>query len=147
MKQLIRRLRFVPVLALGTVALTSCPVNPATGERQFILLSENQEIRMGQEYAKQVDASLGLCDDAGLQAYVSEMGQKLAAQSERPNLPWSFKVVDDPVVNAFALPGGPIYVTRGILGYFNSEAELAAVLGHEISEFVVIGNGLRMLRT
>ncbi len=132
MKKFSRRLRFVPVVALATVTLTSCPVNPATGERQLILLSENQEIQMGLEYAKQVDASLGLYDNASLQSYVSEMGLKLAAQSERPNLPWSFKVVDDPVVNAFALPGGPIYMTRGILGYFNSEAEMAAVLGHEI---------------
>jgi len=79
-----------------------------------------------------VQRSLGLVDDPELQRYVSDIGKRLAATSERPDLPWSFEVVDDPVVNAFALPGGFIYVTRGILAYFESEAELAGVLGHEI---------------
>jgi predicted Zn-dependent protease len=75
---------------------------------------------------------MGLYADSALQRYVRELGTRLAATSERPNLPWTFRVVDDPVVNAFALPGGFIYVTRGILAHFESEAELAAVLGHEI---------------
>ncbi len=117
---------------LMTALFAGCATNPATGERMFSLISENQEIEMGQSYAQQVDQSMAMYDDAGLQAYVERIGKELAAVSERPNLPWSFKVVDDPVVNAFALPGGPIYVTRGILAHFNSEAELAAVLGHEI---------------
>ena len=67
-----------------------------------------------------------------VQAYVERLGKGLAAKSERPDLPWSFKVVDDPTVNAFALPGGYIYVTRGIMTHLRSEAELVAVLGHEI---------------
>jgi predicted Zn-dependent protease len=112
--------------------LTGCPVNPATGERQLILISESQEIEMGRGAAQQVEASIGLYDDPQLQDYVSGIGQELAANSEKPNLPWSFKVVDDVAVNAFALPGGFIFVTRGILAHFNSEAELAGVLGHEI---------------
>jgi predicted Zn-dependent protease len=87
---------------------------------------------MGRDADPEITSSIGLVDDPELQAYVSDLGQRLAAVSERPNLPWSFKVVDDPIVNAFALPGGFIYVTRGILAHFDSEAELAGVLGHEI---------------
>jgi predicted Zn-dependent protease len=129
-----RARRLLPIVAGAALATTlvGCPVNPATGKRQLILISQGTEIEMGREGAKQVEAALGLYDDPDLQAYVSEVGEALAARSEKPDLPWSFKVIDDPVVNAFALPGGFIFVTRGILGYFNSEAELAAVLGHEI---------------
>ena len=87
---------------------------------------------MGQQYSEQIAATMPVYDDAGLQAYVDDIGQRLAATSERPNLPWSFTVLDDAAVNAFAVPGGYLYVTRGILTHFNSEAELGAVLGHEI---------------
>lgn len=97
-----------------------------------MLVTEGQEIQMGREADPQVSAGYGLVDDPALQRYVSDLGLRLAAVSERPDLPWSFKVVDDPIVNAFALPGGFIYVTRGILAHFDSEAELAGVLGHEI---------------
>src|SRR6185503_15296352 len=75
---------------------------------------------------------MGLYDDPKAQAYVSRLGKELAAHSERPNLPWSFKVVDDPAVNAFALPGGFIYVTRGLMTHMTNEAELVSVIGHEI---------------
>ena len=120
-------------LAVALLVVTAaCAVNPATGRRELSLVSEGQEIQMGREADPQISASLGLVDDPELQAYVSGIGMRLAEVSERPNLPWSFKVVDDPVVNAFALPGGFIYVTRGILAQFDSEAELAGVLGHEI---------------
>ena len=114
------------------LVVAACAVNPATGRREFSLVSESEEIQMGREADPQITASIGLVDDTGLQAYVSGVGMRLAEVSERRNLPWSFKVVDDPVVNAFALPGGFIYVTRGILAHFDSEAELAGVLGHEI---------------
>jgi predicted Zn-dependent protease len=114
------------------VVVAACAVNPATGRREFSLVSESEEIQMGREADPQITASLGLVDDPELQAYVSRIGMRLAEVSERRNLPWSFKVVDDPIVNAFALPGGFIYVTRGILAHFDSEAELAGVLGHEI---------------
>ena len=112
--------------------VVSCATNPATGGKMLSLVSESQEIRMGQQFSQEVESSIPLVDDAGLQAYVEGVGLALAAVSERPDLPWSFRVVDDPVVNAFALPGGPVYVTRGILALFSSEAEMAAVLGHEI---------------
>src|SRR5262245_47941364 len=109
-----------------------CATNPATGEKQFSLISEGQEIRMGLEADPSIVSGMGLDPDSGRQRYVRELGMKLARLSERPNLPWTFRVIDDQVVNAFAVPGGHIYVTRGILAHLNSEAELASVLGHEI---------------
>ena len=109
-----------------------CATNPVTGERQFSLVSESQEIAMGQAAAAEVRQTIGLVDDRGLQDYVSTTGLALARASERPKLPWSFQVVDDPTPNAFALPGGFIFVTRGMLNLMDSQAELASVLGHEI---------------
>src|SRR5262245_56834893 len=95
-------------------------------------MSEAQEIAMGRESDAQVKAEMGLYDDQALQQYVSRVGLQLAKLSERPNLPWQFTVVDQAAINAFALPGGFIYITRGILPFLDSEAELAGVLGHEI---------------
>jgi len=118
--------------AAAVLLLGGCSVNPATGQRQLALISEQQEIALGQQEAQNALAQFGRYDDAALQEYVAGVGRKLAAASERPDLPWTFTVVDDPMVNAFALPGGPIFVTRGILAHFGSEAELASVLGHEI---------------
>ncbi|HET9948487.1 MAG TPA: M48 family metalloprotease [Longimicrobiales bacterium] len=134
-----------PLLSL-LLATAACAVNPATGERELMLVSEAQEIQMGREADPQISASLGLVDDAELQAYVSEIGMQLARASERPDLPWSFKVVDDPVVNAFALPGGFIYMTRGILARFDNEAELAGVLGHEIGHVTARHSASQMTR-
>lgn len=122
----------VALACLALLAPVGCATNPATGETQLALIGEEQEIRMGREAAAQVEAQMGLVDDPELQQYVSRVGKQLAAASERPDLPWRFQVVDDPSVNAFALPGGFIFVTRGIMASFMSEAELAAVLGHEI---------------
>jgi predicted Zn-dependent protease len=119
-------------LLVALVALAACATNPATGKRQLSLISEAQEIQLGRESAQAVQTSIGLVDDQGLQAYVQQIGRRQAVTSERPNLPWEFHVVDDPTPNAFALPGGFIYVTRGMLNLMNSEAELAGVLGHEI---------------
>jgi predicted Zn-dependent protease len=120
------------VAAAATAALIACATNPATGKRQLMLVSEAQEIAMGKAADQEVAAAYGLYPDPKVQAYVETLGKRLAAASERPDLPWSFKVVDDAAVNAFALPGGYIYVTRGILTHLSSEAELVAVLGHEI---------------
>jgi predicted Zn-dependent protease len=115
---------------VGLVA--GCATNPATGQKQFSLISESQEIQMGLQADTSIVASIGLDPDSGRQRYVRDLGLRLARVSERPNLPWTFRVIDDPVVNAFAIPGGHVYVTRGILAHLNSEAELAAVMGHEI---------------
>jgi predicted Zn-dependent protease len=112
--------------------MSACATNPATGKRQLALIGEEQEIQMGREAAASVAQTIGLVDDKALQAYVAQIGQRAAEASERPNLPWEFHVVDDPTPNAFALPGGFIYITRGMLGLMTSEAELAGVLGHEI---------------
>ena len=91
--------------ALGLLLLAaSCAVNPATGRRELMLLSEQQEIALGRESDPAITAQFGLVDDPALQEYVSDLGSRLAAVSERPDLPWSFKVNDDPLVNAFALP-------------------------------------------
>ncbi|MGC3997518.1 MAG: M48 family metalloprotease [Anaeromyxobacter sp.] len=116
----------------AALLLAGCVKNPATGERQLALITKDQEIAMGQQSKAQVEQTMPRVDDPQLQAYVSAVGMKLAKASERPDLPWSFEVVDDPSPNAFALPGGPIFVTRGLLDYLGSEAELAGVLGHEI---------------
>jgi predicted Zn-dependent protease len=116
----------------GALALSGCATNPVTGKSQLALVSEPQEIEMGKQAAEETRQSIGLVKNDSLQTYVHDVGLKLAKDSERPELPWSFQVVDDPTPNAFALPGGYIFVTRGLLTYMNSEAELAAVLGHEI---------------
>ena len=122
----------VATLVLGVSLVAGCSVNPATGKHQLALISEQQEIAMGKEADAQIPQQLGLYGDRELQDYVAAIGGRLAGESERPDLPWTFRVVDDDVVNAFALPGGFIYVTRGILTHMNDEAELAGVLGHEI---------------
>lgn len=119
--------------AISTLLLTAaCATNPVTGQRQLALISEAQELEIGRSAAAEVQATLGLVDDAELQAYVQRIGAELARTSHRPALPWTFGVVDDPTPNAFALPGGYIFITRGLMSLMNSEAELASVLGHEI---------------
>jgi predicted Zn-dependent protease len=121
-------------LGAGLVAgPLGCARNPVTGKSELSLVSESQEIQMGQEGAKEVAQSIGFYEDAKVQSYVAGIGKQMAAESERPNLPWEFHVVDDAAVNAFAIPGGFIYVTRGLMSSINTEAELATVLGHEIA--------------
>ena len=122
--------RLIAAVLLGFVA--ACATNPVTGRREFTLMSEAQEIAVGRESDPQIRAEMGVYGDAELQKYVSDIGMRLARASERPNLPWQFTVVDQPAINAFAVPGGFIYITRGILAYLADEAELVGVLGHEI---------------
>ncbi len=115
------------------IALASCATNPASKGSDFVLMSENQELAIGQQMAAQVAKQLPLLpSDDPLVKYVDKVGQRIAATSDRPELFYRFHVVDDGTINAFALPGGYIYVHRGLLTHFNSEAELAAVLGHEV---------------
>jgi predicted Zn-dependent protease len=120
------------IFLLFSMGWAACATNPVTGRREFALMSEAQEIATGRQLDADIVKEMGLYDDKGLQEYVSGIGLRLAALSQRPNLPWHFAVVDVPAVNAFALPGGYIYITRGILPYLDNEAELAGVLGHEI---------------
>ena len=119
------------VLVVALIAV-GCATNPATGRRQLILMSEAEEIQIGRQGDAEVRQQMGLYKDQALQRYVNDVGQRLARTSQRPNLPWSFAVVDEQAVNAFALPGGFIYITRGILPFLRNEAELAAVMGHEV---------------
>jgi len=137
-----RPMRRIVVAIAGTLLLTHCAKNPVTGSKDFVLMSEQQEIQMGAQAHKDVMQEYGLVENPELQAYVTRVGKGLAAKSHRPNLDWHFTVVDSPEVNAFALPGGYIYITRGIMSYLNSEAELAGVLGHEIGH-VTARHGVR----
>ncbi len=93
--------RFLAGVVMSLILLPGCAVNPVSGEREFMLISEEQEIAMGAEGAAGVEKSIGLVDDAALQQYVQGLGLQLAAYSERPSLPWSFNVIDDPTPNAF----------------------------------------------
>ena len=120
------------ILCCIAVLLSDCAVNPVTGKKDLMLISEQDEIRMGQESDPVIVESFGLYKDQALQTMIDRLGQEMAAISHRPHLKYEFKVLDSPVVNAFALPGGYVYFTRGILAHFNSEAEFAGVLGHEI---------------
>src|SRR6266436_1699509 len=118
---------FLPLLAL-----VACVRNPATGKLQLNLLSESQEVELGKQAKQEAEQAYGVYQEKPqLNGYVEGIGKQLAAKTDRPNLPWSYEIVDDASVNAFALPGGPIFITRGILAHLNSEAQMAAVLGHE----------------
>ncbi len=112
--------------------LSACSSNPATGGQDLVLMSEQEEIELGRKAHQQVLKQYGIYDDQKLQQYVQQIGDKLARNSHRKDLLFRFTVLDSNQVNAFALPGGYIYITRGLMAYLNSEAELAAVLGHEI---------------
>ena len=110
----------------------SCAKNPVTGKNDFMLMSKSQEVAMGQQSDPEIKAYFGVYEDPELQRFIQEKGQQMAAISHRKDLKYEFKVVDSPVVNAFAVPGGYVYFTRGIMAHFNNEAEFAGVLGHEI---------------
>ncbi|MCF7820871.1 MAG: M48 family metalloprotease [Mariprofundaceae bacterium] len=124
--------RYIPLLLIALV-FSGCATNPASKESDFVLMSEKQELELGQQMAREVTKQLPLLpSNDPLVKYVNKVGQRVATTSDRPELFYRFHVVDDGTINAFALPGGYIYVHRGLLVHFNSEAELAAVLGHEI---------------
>jgi predicted Zn-dependent protease len=131
MKKKQRTFVTLAMLALVLVAI-ACAVNPVSGKKELMFFSEQQEIAMGRETDQALRQQFGIYPDKALNDYVNRVGQSMVANSHRPNLKHYFAVLDTPVVNAFAAPGGYIYVTRGILALMNSEAELAAVLGHEM---------------
>ena len=118
---------------LFTIGLTtSCAVNPVSGKKDFVLMSNQQEVQLGNSLHKQTLQKQRPYNNPALQAYVNNIGQQLARQSHRNDIRYTFTVVDEPSINAFALPGGFIYITTGLMAYLNSEAQLAGVLGHEI---------------
>ncbi len=128
MKKIVFASCFIASLAI----IHACSRNPVTGKRQLVLMSEEQEIAMGKEADPQIIAQYGLYEDTSLQNFLTEKGRQMAAISHRPNLTYHFRVVDSEVLNAFAVPGGYVYFTRGIMAHFNDEAAMAGVLGHEI---------------
>jgi predicted Zn-dependent protease len=119
-------------LLLASLNLVGCATNPVTGDSDLVFMSEDEEIAIGRKTHQEIIDHYGVYDDQALNDYVQRVGRKLAQVSHRNNLIYRFTVLDSPEVNAFALPGGYIYITRGLLVYLNSEAQLAAVLGHEI---------------
>ncbi len=119
------------LFTISLMVIASCSRNPVTGKRELMLMSESQEIALGKEADPSIVAEYGLYENPALQAFINDKGKQMAAISHRSNLPFSFKILDSPVVNAFAIPGY-VYFTRGIMAHFNNEAEFAGVLGHEI---------------
>src|SRR5687768_597686 len=120
----------------GTAAVlllfNSCATNAVTGKKDVILASEGQELSMGQQADPEIVAQFGRYPNETLQKFINEKGQQMVAVSHRSNIKYEFKILDSPVINAFAVPGGYVYFTRGIMAHFNNEAEFAGVLGHEI---------------
>lgn len=114
------------------ILIPSCAINPVTGKKQLMLMSEPQELALGAQYDPTVVSTFGEYKSDMLLKFISEKGIEMGKISHRPNLHYHFKILDSPVVNAFAVPGGYIYLTRGILAQFNNEAEMIGVLGHEM---------------
>lgn len=133
---------------VGTLAVSACSLNPATGNVQAFLISEREEVELGRKSDEELTSSMRpLTEAPELVAKVEEVGAAIAEASERPQLPWTFRVLDDPAVNAFALPGGFVYVTRGLLTHLNSEAELAGVLGHEVGHVTARHGAVKLRKT
>ena len=109
-----------------------CAVNPVTGKKEIMLISQDMEVQMGKEIDRGLKMEYGIYDDPQLNDYVAEIGQKIVPHTHRPNLEYHFAILDTPVENAFAAPGGFIYITRGLMALINNEAELATVVGHEL---------------
>lgn len=134
-------------LGVGAVCclIIACSVNPATGQRQLNFLSESSEVAMGEEHAPSILKELGgEIPSTKIQNHVTAMGKNMAKMSERPDLPWEFFVTDSDVINAFALPGGKIFVTRGLISKMDNDAQLAAVVGHEIGHVTAQHSGQQM---
>ncbi|MEM9416105.1 MAG: M48 family metallopeptidase [Planctomycetota bacterium] len=135
------------VLVFVLAPLAGCTTNPATGRSQLLALSWEDEIQMGAEAAPQfLDQSGGQVGDRLVVEFVSQLGQELAAQSENPDLEWEFFVLDSAVINAFALPGGKVFISRGLLEKMTNEAQLAGVLGHEIGHVTARHGNERMTK-
>ena len=117
---------------LLALASTGCALNPVSGRPEPVFTTEKGEIKQGNDSAEWIESEIGLVDNPQLEAYIDELGQRLATHSPRKNIEYYFYVLDMIEPNAFALPGGHIYVSRGLLALINSESQLAAILGHEI---------------
>lgn len=128
-----RMVRMASIALALSLTLPGCSVNPATGKLETVTMSESKEVSLGKELHEEMIKSVPLYQDEAINAYVNQVGQRVAAASDRTDIDYHFFVIDSPDINAFALPGGYIYVNRGLLYYLQNEAQLAAVLGHEIA--------------
>lgn len=131
-----KRVAGIILILIPLFWLAGCAINPVTLEKDLMIISEEKEIAIGKRSDPFISQEFGYYDDPALQDYVSRIGQKLVRVCPRRDIEYHFKILDSNDINAFALPGGYIYVTRGILAIINSEAELAGILGHEIGHVV-----------
>ncbi|QMU29343.1 M48 family metalloprotease [Adhaeribacter radiodurans] len=132
MKKLLTKVNVGSFMVATLLICHSCATNPVTGKKDISFISKQQEIAMGQQADPEVINQFGLYPNKQLQNFINEKGQKMVAVSHRKDLKYEFKIIDSPVINAFAVPGGYVYFTRGIMAHFNNEAQFAGVLGHEI---------------
>ncbi len=144
MLNITRRRALADLLAISGAVALDCARNPVTGKNQLMLISEDEEIAIGRQAHPQILSQFGVYKDKDIQDFMNTLGQKIAKGSQRNDLKYTFTVLDSPVVNAFAAPGGYIYLNRGILAYFNDEAQFAGVLGHEIGHVVARHSAAQM---
>ena len=123
--------KLIPIFFI--LFMSACATNPVSGIPDFVTITEQQEISIGASYHNQILEESKIIDNKELNDYFQKLGESIAKESHRPNLKWYFTLIDDPTFNAFATPGGYVYMYRGMLNFFNSEAELAGVIGHEIA--------------
>ncbi|MCU0915733.1 MAG: M48 family metallopeptidase [Planctomycetes bacterium] len=132
------RIRWLALgLGLAATLLPGCTVNPITGNEELMFFPPDKDVELGQRYAPQVEKALGgLVPEQGIQSYLHQVGQRIARFCQRPDLAYHFAAVEEGGANAFALPGGYIYITRDLLKELKTEAQLAAVLSHEVGHVV-----------
>jgi predicted Zn-dependent protease len=132
-----RIISFAVGLGLAVAALSGCAVNPITGNEELMFFSPDKDVELGRKYAPLIEKELGgRMPEEGLQSYINQIGQRIAGFCQRPDLSYHFVAVEEGGANALALPGGYIYITRDLLKEFKTEAQLAAVLSHEIGHVV-----------
>jgi predicted Zn-dependent protease len=130
------KLSLILLTGAAMTLCAGCMVNPTTLQSEFNVVSEERESNIGRQAHPEIIKQFGYYENEDLQRYVNDVGQKLVAVCKRKDVTYHFTVLDTPMENAFAVPGGYVYITRGLLAYLNSEAELAGVLGHEIGHIV-----------
>ena len=140
-----RSISLLTITLSAIVVIWGCAVNPVTQKREIMIYSDADEVEMGRKAHAEVIRQYGKYDDLNLQRSINDIGQSLARNSHRPNIQYHYEVIDKPFINAFALPGGYVYITRGLLAYVNSEAELAGVLGHETGH-ITARHGVKRLQ-
>lgn len=132
-----KKKQFLTSILLFSAIFAGCAVNPISGEKQLMLVSEQQDIAIGSRYAPEAEKQMGgAIASQQLQNYINSVGRKLAGLSQRPDWDYHFVALNDESINAFALPGGYVFLTKGMLRQLTSGAQLAAILAHEIAHIV-----------